>query len=192
MNVSLGPADVVAAVFAEEHPRRFSLTEEATHEPTRNQAYQSFITTVNRAIRDRKDVVLIDLLHANGGSKNLLDDIDHRGLLTYSAWNTATNALGSALALIAVHAYAGDADMEDFLLERIIDDCLYQSHVRIDVNQRLLAQNKNIHDLGGDADVILPRIAEGLKHLAEAYTDRPFTVSLPWDRTFEIDIDMEE
>ena len=48
-----------------------------------------------------KNVVLVDLLFPNGGSYELLQDIKYNLLAAYSAWNTASNSLGSALCEIA-------------------------------------------------------------------------------------------
>jgi hypothetical protein len=123
--------------------------------------------------------------------------LDH--LTAYSAWNTACNALGTALAQLVV-ALAGGARAREanrlLVIERLLDDYVYEGIVRPHVNQRLEDAGSNPWDLGDGAEatrgaVVLEMEEEVTRTLAP-YVGTPFgySVTLPWPRTFEPAIDV--
>jgi len=185
-------ADYVLAIYSEANkPYDLDLESTTMIKPELNRKFYDFIHNVNHAIKDKLHVEFVDLLYPNGGSWDVLSSIDYSNLLGYSAWNTASNSLGSALSTIAVHAYS-KKEMKSFLFERIIDDCLYQTFSRREANVSLLAENVNVYDMKNEeAEKALIIINENLKHLVEKNLKVNFNISLPWTRTFEIDIDLE-
>jgi hypothetical protein len=184
-------AEILLGVYTEHEPYDLDLSATNPIEPEQNTDYETFVATMNRWTRTDKIVGFVDLLHPNGGNETILRDIDILRCSAYSAWNTATNSLGSMLALLVVLWHNPKADPKSFLLERIIDDCLYQTHVRQIVNDAYLRNDINIHQLGDRTAKTEHWIHRELAERAVRYTDRAFTITLPWNRTFEIDIDME-
>jgi len=185
-------SDYVIAIFSEsDNFYDLDLESNKMIYPELNSKFLDFINNVNNAIKDKKHVEFVDLLFPNGGSWDVLSSVDYKKLLGYSAWNTSSNSLGSALSTIAVHAFSGK-NMQRFLYERIIDDCLYQTYARRIVNVNLLEKNINVYDMSNLESVeALKNINRVLKTLVDKNMQIDFNISLPWARTFEIDIDVE-
>jgi hypothetical protein len=191
-SASYNKADYVLAIYSEAD-NHYDLDLESTEMimPDISRKFYDFVVNVNQAIRAKKQVQFVDLLYPNGGSWDVISAFDYNKFLGYSAWNTASNSLGSALATIAVSAYANKS-MKSFLYERIIDDCLYQTYSRREVNVMLLKDYVNIYDLNElQAKEALFLIKDNLKSLVKKYLKVDFNITLPWARTFEIDIDVE-
>ncbi len=123
----------------------------------------------------------------------------------YASWNTSANTVGTALAeSVAVgagrraHSYNAVAHAQ-FMLNRFIDDYAYHAYVRPVLNAELDAR-------GVDHSYLLAQDAMPTDHLNRAllwreavllkneiypqYKDRGLTITLPWDRTFETQIDV--
>ncbi len=154
---------------------------------------------VASALESGLPVALADLRYGNGGDVDLVEALAADGALgrleAYAGWNTAGNALGSAIAL-ALAATAGRArgSLDEgarvrALRRRIADDALYQARIR-----RRIA-----HDLFGDriepapaevVDAAEQRLTAELGAALEALVPgEPIaSVRLPWARTFEVDI----
>jgi hypothetical protein len=191
-SVSYNKADYVLAIYSEaDNPYDLNLESTEVILPDVSRKFYDFVVNVNQAIRAKKQVQFVDLLYPNGGSWDVISAFDYNKFLGYSAWNTASNSLGSALATIAVNAYA-NKNMKSFLYERIIDDCLYQTYSRREVNVMLLKDYVNIYDLNElQKKEALFLIEDNLKALVNKYLKVDFNITLPWARTFEIDIDVE-
>jgi hypothetical protein len=123
----------------------------------------------------------------------------------YSSWNTNANTVGTAIAE-AVAAGAGrrtgtyDAlAHREFTFNRILDDYAFHDYVRPQLNQTLTAQGITDHTyllpqqaapiaelnyaaLWQHAQHILPQLYPGY-HIAA------MNITLPWNRTFETEID---
>ena len=163
-----------------------------------------------------KPVIVADAAVVNGGDTTLIEtwELGHvpSGLTGYVGWNTASNTLGSAIALWAVVDYAYEstsdpagvrAGVETFLWSRIIDDYLYQSIARSEAIQlanqegintwkmsdeetvrlAVLIQNR-LMELSGELEnkLILPL------RIIEPDGHTGFIVELPWNRLFEISL----
>ena len=124
----------------------------------------------------------------------------------YASWNTSANTVGTALAE-SIAAQAGRRGRSynavahaEFMLNRFIDDYAYHAFVRPVLNAQLDAA-------GVDHSYLLPQDAMPVDHLNRSllwreavelkneiypqYKDRGLTVTLPWDRTFETQIDVK-
>lgn len=189
---SFDVSEYVLAIYSEAN-NNYDLDLESTKEikPESGLKYNTFVNKVNEAINSGKQVQLVDLLHPNGGSKVLINSIDYQNLLGYSAWNTASNSLGSALATIALKAY-NNPDIKSFLYERIIDDCLYQTYIRRELNVKLLEQFVNVYDMTFEkSKEVLGITKRNLDVLVKDLFKVDYKITFPWLRTFEIDIDLE-
>jgi hypothetical protein len=142
--------------------------------------------------------------------RRLTEDLIERGVAgrvdAFASWNTVANTIGTALPeAIAVRAgrllgsYARDAHAT-FTLMRYVDDVAFHADVRPKLNADLSAGGV------GDHTYLLPAVAdrvasenrallwpEGLDLLARIEPqlhDAGFTITLPWQRTFETELDL--
>lgn len=120
----------------------------------------------------------------------------------YSAWNTDANTVGIALSeAIAVGAGRRSARYDpiahaEFMMDRYIDDYLYHTRIRPQVNAELTAQGVSEHywlapDVAQRANarvrvLITPLAEELLGRVYPRYAARRMDISLPWPRTAEI------
>lgn len=149
-------------------------------------------------------VAVADCAFPNGGSPALVDALDARGVLprlaAYAGWNTAGNSIGSALAhaVVGRDARGAGTPHERLLVHRLVEDVGYQAQVRTHLRRdRSLA--------GAPAE---PGVAEraplcasierdlgtwlaGLGGLGSRWRIAEGSVSLPWGRTFECDLEVE-
>jgi len=160
-----------------------------------------------------RSVAVADLtfLHGKPGieQRALTEALIARGLAgkidAFASWNTDANTIGTALPeAIAVGAgrRAGRYDARahaQFMLDRYIDDYAFHQFVRPQLNERLRAR-------GIDTTLLLPDIAREanssnraqlwpyaldlLHAIYPQYRNAGLTISLPWDRTFETQIDV--
>jgi len=123
----------------------------------------------------------------------------------FASWNTDANTVGTALPeAIAAGAgrRAGRYDPRvhaQFMLDRYIDDYAFHQFVRPQLNAALRTR-------GSDTTLLLPEIASQtsdddraalwryavalLHDIYPQYGDGGLTITLPWDRTFETQIDV--
>jgi len=158
---------------------------------------QTCVRHIKTAIAYGKKVILLDLIAPNGGSKELISEMIRHDLLRqlwgYSAWNTASNSLGTALAICALTNMKTDRKkILELLARNIVDDFLYQSIYRQVIEERF---KKDIHnmqtvDKKNREDIKKEFISCANKFLNESgfsglkITDFYF----PWERTFECSI----
>jgi hypothetical protein len=158
-------------------------------------------------------VAVADLtfLHGNPGEEQraLTQALIARGLAgkidAFASWNTDANTIGTALPeAIAVGAgrRAGRYDARahaQFMLDRYIDDYAFHQFVRPQINETLRARDI-------DTSLLLPAVAREagaqnraalwpyaldlLANIYPQYRDAGLTITLPWDRTFETQIDV--
>jgi len=142
--------------------------------------------------------------------RQLTEDLITRGVAgsvaSFASWNTVANTVGTALPeAVAVLAgqKMGTYDPRahaTFTFMRYVDDIAFHTAVRPKINADLTVQGI------GDHTLLLPDIAqraasenrallwtEGLDLLARIepqFRDAGFTITLPWDRTFETELDI--
>jgi hypothetical protein len=123
----------------------------------------------------------------------------------FASWNTDANTIGTALPeAIAVgvgkrtHRYDARAHAE-FMLDRYVDDYAFHQFVRPPLNATL-------RDRAIDTTLLLPQVAREansdnraalwpyaldlLAKIYPQYRDAGLTITLPWDRTFETELDV--
>jgi hypothetical protein len=124
----------------------------------------------------------------------------------YSSWNTDANSVGIALGeAIAVGAGRRSARYDpiahaEFMLDRYIDDYLYHTRVRPQVNAELTAQGVTEHYWLAPRDAkranarvreLMTPLARDLLHrIYPRYRARRLDIYLPWPRTAEIRSDI--
>ena len=192
---ALAEADLVLAVNTPATKQAGTQPDFATVDtPARH--LPAFVDFVARKLEAETPVTVADIAYANGAERRLmtlLDDLPLSKLAGFSAWNTAGNTLGGALALGVVSSRVQNrAVWLETLFNRFVDDYLYQARVRDGVRQQL--HNPSPFDLGGqleEAEYLVGRFMKPLvrelweKHFSEEGLNLTWkTPSLAWPRLF--------
>ena len=142
--------------------------------------------------------------------RGLVEAMIHAGIAgkidAFASWNTTANTIGTAIpAAIATlagrrtHGY--DETMHaQFMLDRYADDYAFHDFVRPQINDDLKARGIDDHTyLLPDAAVfagsdnrsaLWRRTLDLLETIYPLYRDMGLTITLPWDRTFETELDV--
>ena len=131
---------------------------------------------------------IADVRFANGADNVFIDKFFEKGFdenfIGYSAWNTSANSLGSLLFAIksVLNAYSkGTFDKNAFnelMLTRFLDDWAYQANVR----QSLIIPNEKQLKSG-------MRLYENFLR-TKFYTEKKIDYKFPWNRLFEVEIEL--
>lgn len=140
-----------------------------------------FVRRLRSSIQAGKRCVLADLAYANGADPSLmakLERADFDSLVTFSAWNTAGNSLGTALAAASATLHSGDEEARiRFSLERVAEDYLYMTTLRA--------------SLRSEGDLDKAKLERSLNRAwEERFGPERFRASYPWERFFEADIEL--
>jgi hypothetical protein len=151
-------------------------------------------TSIVKAKELGKPLAVLDLAYANGGDPALMQQlpayVPFSELAAYAGWNTASNSIGSLLAqcLLARGAYQTPTNQEVVCL-RLVEDYLYQSvwrqRIRDVVDESAVSAEK-LHAIV--AEMFIPAANTWLAEHHFGY--RVESIQLPWQRTFEIDIQL--
>lgn len=137
----------------------------------------AFIDTIQRDLDAGYAVSIADLAYPNGAERRfwqLLQPLPLSQLTGFSAWNTAGNTLGSAIAFGALFSLVKEKHIHcEALFTRMVDDALYQAFGRSHVREAL--DQPSPFDLGEQR-------VEAERVLAEWIT--PATQAL-WDKHFQ-------
>lgn len=147
-------------------------------------------------VKRGKRVYFLDVAYANGGQGEILRMIhrhtDVMQLCGYSAWNTASNALGTILAQIVLSRSADETANNRFTMERLLDDFAYQGVVRQQLKQRLLEKGEDILRLTDKsaADAMLQQLMDEFVASEDIFKAHPVNIQckLLWPRIFEAEI----
>jgi hypothetical protein len=151
---------------------------------------ERFLSALETALALGGRIVVADVAHANGGDLGLGRGLARcfGELLGYSAWNTAGNTLGTALAVLGCAEVEHQAALRRFKWERWLDDLVYQSLVR----PRLKAELGMGLTLGEEqARRLEGSLAQKLREASlELGLEPPEGIAarLPWSRLFEVEV----
>jgi len=164
---------------------------------------QRFLTRTRDYVVQGSNTGVADIAFGNGGSNALVKGLftgykEERGPLgyqlgSYAGWNTASNSLGYALGQGLLRPYLTDADRQDLLTIRYLDDWAYQSQVRQEVRKELIwpkqwTDGKLTDDQTEQAEQL---VKEKMKTTAEPVLGKKveqYQYRLPWHRTFEVEV----
>jgi hypothetical protein len=144
-------------------------------------------------------VGIADIAYANGADNALMDELKKRGLLfkirAYSGWNTPTNSTGFAVGEGVLVRHMKDADVDELLLTRYLDDWAYQANVRNTIARQLTwLRGDGVYGRLGDKR---QAVAERTTRMMTRFVGENFppfksleeiNVALPWNRMFEADV----
>ncbi len=180
-------------------------TQEATLQTdTESLAYhRSLHEKIQAALLQGIPVALADVAYANGADDALMRMLAENDLLlplaAYSGWNTAGNSIGTALAHGSLYSYYhkrpgfNSKAHQSALLARIAEDWLYQSVIR----PAVLAEYDIEHGSASIPEDIIIQVEEDIRERLNNSLESHFPktrvtrVKLPWNRLFELNIDLE-
>ncbi len=195
-------ADFVLAVNAPATAQAHEQPDRRTVDtPARN--LPEFLDTLGRDLKAGRRVVVADVAYPNGAERRFGDLLRQRGWLHklsgYSAWNTAGNTLGTAISAgVCAWQSCDTLARVEALFSRLIDDDLYQSRVRPQV-QKLLSgpdgSGPDPYDLGEELPRAVALLQDLWPPLAQKLWDEEFaphvaatlelgTPHLAWPRLF--------
>lgn len=184
---------------------------ERTGRATRQTA---FIRALGESVEAGESVALCDVAFPNGADNLLMTELEKRKVLgklvAYDGWNTAGNTTGCLLAQCAAVKRAETLSQENaltiplslsqqlnrhFLFERLVDDWFYQARVRARVEKAAREQEISPINMGDKHEPVEAMTRRELRGFAQLLAQRHFgttlrecVVSLPWHRTFEVDV----
>jgi len=161
-----------------------------------------FAEKIKTALQQNQRVALCDAAFPNGADDLLMQVLDKQNLLgklcAFAAWNTASNSLGTVITQCAAFA-AGDFEQngynQHFVLDRILDDWIYQTRLRPQMEKRARAAGVSPLNLGVFEEDLQKQTEREMKGYAQLIAQRHFKrklkqchVSFPWGRTFEVEL----
>jgi hypothetical protein len=184
-------------------PLNYSRQQQTTEQEKehREKMFQ-FAELIKNALDKNQRVALCDAAFPNGADDALMKLLDEENLLgklcAFAAWNTASNSLGTVIAQCAAFA-AGDFEQQGFnqhfVLDRILDDWIYQTRLRPQMEKRARAAGVSPLNLGAFEEELQKQTEREMKGYAQLIAQRHFKrqlkqcrVSFPWGRTFEVEL----
>lgn len=153
---------------------------------------QKFLSHVERLTYDK--IGILDIKNANGGDVALLEDVvdkvHYDRIVAYSAWNTASNAIGSFLLDLTIASY--NKINRNYLNLRILDDAYYQGSIRLSFNKWMQEEGFDVWAMNESKllDETLTQVINGkIKDISFFERELKVKAVLPWGRSFEIELE---
>jgi hypothetical protein len=146
--------------------------------------------------RAGKPVALVDLAYANGADPVMLAGLQPvlplYKLAAYAGWNTASNSIGSLIAqcVLAHGDYETPANKRIVAL-RLLEDCMYQAVLRQTLRSQINEAELSPQQLAAKATDTVIQSANEWAELSQLEW-RISSIALPWDRSFEIDLQLQQ
>ena len=181
---------------------------------TSDQEEAAFVNDIGADVSAGVSATVADLTFLDGSPPSaeqqrltqLLIDAKLAGAIDgFASWNTTANTVGTSLAAAIAagagrrtHRYDAIAHAQ-FMLDRYADDYAFHQFVRPQLNTELRAQGidptllpPEIADEVGDENraLLWPRALQLLETIYPQYRDDGLTITLPWQRTFETELDV--
>jgi hypothetical protein len=159
-----------------------------------------FVNGIEQYINERKAVAVGDISFANGADNGLMRELSRRKmfprLAAYSGWNTASNTLGYAISQGMLAKHMNYTAKNRLITVRLLDDWAYQANIRTQLVEEVLGRHQEnyfyLDDLG-------PLVTTTAQQKLSAFAKREFPyftvtnmrASFPWNRMFEVQIDLQ-
>lgn len=159
---------------------------------------RSFIDNLQAELASGKKLALADISFANGADNALLHEMAARHLLdklnSYSGWNTASNTLGYTISQGMLAASMKDEARKYLLAKRYLDEWAYQANSRKALAEDIIYPHNGSLVYLNDLKPLLTASAEkDIRSFAQKYlwvAPETINVSFPWNRMFELKIDI--
>ena len=196
-------ADMILCVNAPSRKMREAIYQNPCREYDTERTLIDFCELIEEFIRISKPVMIGDVAYANGGDLELASILEQKKLLTklasYAGWNTSSNTLGTCIAQGVNYLMHGATKKHlSFLALRYLEDIGYCSSVRLDV------KNNDLQRLGYDyylTDGHRGKVSKMIKAKIEKFAQEYFPsiagnirikdCYMPWNRMFEVGLDVE-
>lgn len=164
---------------------------------------QIFMRKIRKYLKFKKPLAIADVFYSNGGDPELVSRLISNGYLkyisSYSALNTTSNTIGLSLSLANIDFVMGfpEKHKKELILERIIDDCYYQTLLRPEMNRIIRERGFSWLNLDGNGKLFEEDLNKKLQEYLYPVLKKwklsieKFSARFPWDRTFEIEIDLK-
>jgi hypothetical protein len=160
---------------------------------------RSFVDYLQAELASGKKIALADISFANGADNALLYELAARRLLdklqAYSGWNTASNTLGYTIAQGMLANDMKDDTRKHLLAERYLDEWAYQANIRKALAEDIIyPRNGSLVYLNELKPLLTENAAKDVRLFAQKYlwlSPDKIKVSFPWNRMFEIKVDIE-
>jgi Protein of unknown function (DUF4127) len=172
----------------------------------------AFLDRLQSSVRQGAPSALVDLSFLDRdllGQHQAVDELRRRVLVAdlaaYASWNTTANSTGTALAQAGCAAIARHFGLdtrtvnESFLFERYVDDYAFRLDVRPALNAEMLRQGVDPYALGQSTEQAQSLLRHDLwrravdifrENFAQAgWVDQRLNLYLPWQRTFEVQVE---
>lgn len=196
-------ADIIMAVTAPA-----GNMEEAINQPSKYPEYyaERNIAEMFDFITDRlaegKIITIADNAYANGGDLQIVRFLNSNNLLMklggYAGWNTSANTVGTAIAeAVDFYHFGNTARHKNFLGLRYVEDLGFCSSVREKVVGKLPEYNMDYFDIKESDGIISQVVKAGLEEFIKNELSsignnlHISSLTLPWKRMFEVDMDVE-
>ena len=164
----------------------------------------TFVQDLGKDLAAGKKVALCDSAFANGGELELVQLLDEtqllEGLMSYKAWNTNCNSLGSSLAALAFcRGNYDERKVQENLLHNLFEDLFYQALIRMTITREVLPDlGLTYFDLQDQSLKIAQLVQEQMLTLAQQELRHSFSedyaitsLAFPWKRMFEIQCEIK-
>ena len=157
------------------------------------------------ALRQKDKAIIVgDITYGNGSSIEMYDYLSLKNMLFdiagYGGWNTASNAIGGAIAEGVAYIINGKTKQHlDFLMLRYVEDIAYCGYVRQDIKNKLLPSYPHLsyYDVlsqrGEYTDVLRNELHAFLnEHMKEVAAHiKIHDIYMPWNRMYEVGLEIE-
>lgn len=158
---------------------------------TSKRDFKKFIADIKVELALNKKVVIIDTAYSNGGDPELVKELNDANLLNkihgYFAWNTSSNTIGFALALVNA---SYDMTNTKLVKKHLLDDFAYQTMTRWNIYKDELDKlNLTYFDLGSSQAEVIKIERTYINDVISKYLNTltfDFEHKHPWNRMFEI------
>ena len=164
---------------------------------------REFAESLNYYLEQGRNVALADVSFGNGADHELMQILGAQGslgkLISYAAWNTPGNTLGTVIAhaLIRLDTVSEFPGPDRFLIDRYVEDWGYQVLVRAYLAEHGSKLGITYFDLGDRYPTIETIARDELQKFITTYLSefkdgyKLQRVYFPWNRLFEIGIDSQ-
>ncbi len=161
----------------------------------------NFMRLLNGLLDKNLPVGLVDISCFNGADNSVMEQLRKQDLQfklrAYGGWNTATNTSGFLIGSGVLTKFMTDSDINNLLLTRYLDDWIYQSNVRVNLQDNIekIFGNGTNFALDEKLDGAILRATEQVQNFAQKNLILPkghslqnISVNFPWQRLFEADV----
>ncbi len=176
------------------------ITLEAGNSASDNAAAATAVANqIKSFINQDMKVIVADIAFANGADNNMmhhlatLKALPH--LCSYAGWNTADNSIGYAVSQGFLSAHMPLSSKNKILLYRLLDDWAYQANIRSKLAEHIVyPAKKNPAALDSLQPALELAAVQQLMLFNKTYFQefiiKDLEVSFPWNRLFEIKLDV--